>query len=550
MWSNVRFFLGGALVESASSQEEILYGIKLLEQGMHEFRILKWSQFKNQKSGPIVALYENILSFSHPGFQAVCNSFFKALVLQGRYNDAITLYSDMLYMVPEEIRNVNRRSNAYKELFQILYLYLKELLFILPRVTEDVQWMSLRLSSIRDTLLPLTNNYQSGIDLTKEDISFLETITRALVYISPRTPSYLCALGQSQLNQFDKNPLFDRSLSKLDEAKVSFTMAIASEAASEILTPDASIQAQSWYKDLQKWIDRLNALEKERLAKVTKKPAAGKTTDTKKGVGVKGAAPATKATTTAKAPIGKETVKTTAGKDTAKPASSKPVAVKTTNATAPKTEPTVANKKGATGNTGAIKSAAKEITTNADEPVVSDKMVIDRTKQITKLYASRIGLARTLARMLTLSQESKDGKATQSILSEISQWYREAMTLEPKTHDAYIELGSLTEKYVNTTASVDIYSSYPFDVSAVASQDDLFLHGEVSRILMKEKKFKDPRLAASLIAEGRAMGMRSLAKYIEILDAANESQLLIKVYAGANGKPETDVCFSSKIDIK
>ena len=45
----------------------------------------------------------------------------------------------------------------------------------------------------------------------------------------------------------------------------------------------------------------------------------------------------------------------------------------------------------------------------------------------------------------------------------------------------------------------------------------------------------------SLIAEGKAHGMRSLSKYVETLDAAGESKLLMALYAGANQKSETDV---------
>ncbi|TPX63541.1 hypothetical protein SpCBS45565_g06533 [Spizellomyces sp. 'palustris'] len=167
-----------------------------------------------------------------------------------------------------------------------------------------------------------------------------------------------------------------------------------------------------------------------------------------------------------------------------------------------------------------------------------------------KSFEPRIGLARVLARRLARTQDSDTLSAsasidTTSLKADIENYYKEAITLCPRYHDAYIELGSFLEQHTSLVAAADLYATFPFERNMdpklpETSQDDLYIDSEITRIFMKLKRFRDPVLIRSLIAEGRAMGIGVLGKYIETLDAAGENKTLMEVYAGVNRKALDD----------
>ncbi|KNC97750.1 uncharacterized protein SPPG_06751 [Spizellomyces punctatus DAOM BR117] len=167
-----------------------------------------------------------------------------------------------------------------------------------------------------------------------------------------------------------------------------------------------------------------------------------------------------------------------------------------------------------------------------------------------KSFEPRIGLARVLTRRLALTQDtntlSTSGSVdTTSLKADIENYYREAIGLCPRYHDAYIELGGFLEQHTSLVAAADLYATFPFERNTdpklpETSQDDLYIDSEITRIFMKLKRFRDPVLIRSLIAEGRAMGIGVLGKNIETLDAAGENKTLMEVYAGVNRKALDD----------
>ena len=74
-------------------------------------------------------------------------------------------------------------------------------------------------------------------------------------------------------------------------------------------------------------------------------------------------------------------------------------------------------------------------------------------------------------------------------------------------HDAYIESAEMLSK-TSPLEAVDVYCKFP--VSENPTFDDAFIFGEVVRILMKEQKFEDERLATNLIGYGRVYGVGKL----------------------------------------
>lgn len=141
-------------------------------------------------------------------------------------------------------------------------------------------------------------------------------------------------------------------------------------------------------------------------------------------------------------------------------------------------------------------------------------------------YHSRLGLARVLMR--------KGGDD----VNEAHKLYEEVISMAPSVHDAYIELADSLIKS-DPMKAVDTYSKYPFQEPLTF--DDAYIHGEMVRLLMKNKKYDDPRLGASMISLGKVMGLTVLEKYVDTLDKTFKySKLLMQVYAGVHGKSVDD----------
>jgi hypothetical protein len=180
------------------------------------------------------------------------------------------------------------------------------------------------------------------------------------------------------------------------------------------------------------------------------------------------------------------------------------------------------------GGGGATPSTSATSTTTTTEKAPEAKAVTETGKAEVnkKTYQSRLGLARTLAKM---SNEKKQ--------EESHGFYREVIDMAPQVHDAYIELGEMLAK-TDPVAAVDVYAKFPFNDPPTF--DDAFLHGEIVRLLMKSESYDNPRLCTSLIAMGKALGIGVLEKQVSILENKFQSKLLKQVYAGVHGKPIDD----------
>jgi hypothetical protein len=356
-----------------------------------------------------------------------------------------------------------------------------------------------------------------------DSLSAFENIAQGLVFSSPHESAYLNALGQAQLNQFDKSPIFNGKESKLKDAKETFLTCIATEedtyTPKDEMSPHETIIKQEWYQIHQKWISRLKELDKKR--ELDKKP-------TETTSGVKKAAAPTKTATASKA----------AAAPKAAPGKAAPAVKETSKQTTVKAAPEKAKPASVTASSAKKPVATKPETKPAEAPVVVQETKAPKIQK-KKSYEPRLGLARTLTRFLQLGLDLKPPMDPKPQLPEIKKWYKESIALKNDVHDAYIELAGLCEKYESIASAIDVYATFPFPADK-PSQDDLYIYGELNRLLMKEKNYKNPLLVKSLIAEGKSIGIKSLNKYIETLDAANEAKLLMQVYAGVNGKAETD----------
>jgi hypothetical protein len=109
--------------------------------------------------------------------------------------------------------------------------------------------------------------------------------------------------------------------------------------------------------------------------------------------------------------------------------------------------------------------------------------------------------------------------------------------LYPKFHDAYIELGNFLNSLQRSLETIEILKKFPFEK---INQDDLYIHGEITRLLMKEKMYKDPSLVKSLIVEGKHRGIKYIQDYVDKLDSAGEYKLLVEVFCAINAKTQED----------
>lgn len=211
----------------------------------------------------------------------------------------------------------------------------------------------------------------------------------------------------------------------------------------------------------------------------------------------------------------------------------KPTGARTGSTTSGKSVATLGDlKAGANGskaNVAQNSTAAATISTATSAPADKGSTESDKNKEVEmnkSSYQPRLGLARTLAK-------TSDTKK----LEEAHTFYKEVMRMSPDIHDAYIELGEMLAK-TDPEGAVEVYAKFPF--SNPPTFDDAFLHGEITRLLMKSESYDNPRLASSMIATGKALGIGALEKEVTILEGKFKSNLLKSIYAGVHDKPIDD----------
>ncbi|KAJ3037456.1 hypothetical protein HDV00_001696 [Rhizophlyctis rosea] len=481
--------------------------------------------------------------------------------LLSRPADAAQILSDILYQLPEQMLRTSRRSVMYTQMSQSICTVLKELLRVLPKVPPS-PYATLRTTTIQKNLADLipvllgTDTQTTG-DATS--LNLLESTAQYLVKLDPTNPKYLYILGDAQLRKYDLDPAAEGAADLIRWAEETFKASIEAEYEGGNL---GAVFEQRWWKEMEVGEKAEAAVQASLVAAAGAKGGKGggvgkETTKVAAKPGVKATGPAAKApvgrpapapatrtpapakvkepakqSTAKAAPEMKAATVTAAKKVTPAPAAAAKSSTKpTTKSTDTKptakagspTQPTPDTKSKSPAKTNPTPTAQPQPTEAQKEPSASAQ----ERKTIHKpLYQSRLGLARILSRRLP----------------------------QP---DTYIELGALLETHpslslppispTQTTpllAAGSLYASYPFTPLLTATtpipQDELYLHGEVTRCFMKEKCYDDERLIRSLVVEGRCMGLKTLQKYLDVLDKEGKYGVLMRVYAEVNRKGVDD----------
>ncbi|KAI8803001.1 hypothetical protein BJ742DRAFT_909525 [Cladochytrium replicatum] len=278
------------------------------------------------------------------------------------------------------------------------------------------------------------------------------------------------------------------------------------------------------------------------------------TSDTKHTATTPHGAPAATKSPSKKPGIAKEKdIDSAPGKDTRQAALRAAYATKPSGKSGP-VQPAVKPTASTTSRPASAKPAARPLSA---PPAQNTSETPQPTQEPSKIWpktaAPRLGLARTLMRRLSLLERQKEiartsygtvpgpeGDVMPQLVEEISNWYRQAMSLQDAdnhiSHDAYTELAGILEHWVSVSAAADVYKLFPMPEND-ATQEDLFVIGELVRVLMKEKLFSEPKLAQGLIHLGRHGGVTNVQKYIDILDSGGQNKMLMQVFAGINRKP-------------
>nr|KAJ3421248.1 hypothetical protein HK105_004110 [Polyrhizophydium stewartii] len=515
--------------------------------------------------------------------------------LLGHHKQSSDTLLDLLHVLTEAMACVPRHGDTFQRLNHQLCTTQAGLIMSLSRHDSKLSKQIFELT--RTTLLPLSQHLVGGSTFGEaagasavalDGLALAERVAQTLVAVDPSNAVFLTALGQAQLDQFERNPAFSSEVAKLTDAEASFRAALAASPGGPL---SEAIRQQAWWKHLERHLAHIDARAKARA----KGPAAGSKAGTAPVAFMKAKQPATTSLSAAPASAagsaptaGPKPAKTVApppkpDDDAAKPAAQPNSVIKKAGAAAPagagskaapskpaatlsttKAQPAKSDPKAGVASKEAAKSGAKPAQTSkpaaaetqaasspapASAPTISVAAPVAGTDapQAAVSKATRLkchlGLGRVLARMLQI--ECDDKKAAPPNLADrvedIASNFKTVIALDPKNHDAYIDLGGLLEKHVSCDAAADVYGSFPFPQgTAPPSQDDLYLHGEVTRTFMKLKRYRDSRLLVSLIAEARALGIRSLSKYTDLLDNAGESKVLMELFSAVNNKSVDD----------
>ncbi|XP_048244538.1 uncharacterized protein LOC124123872 isoform X1 [Haliotis rufescens] len=377
----------------------------------------------------------------------------------------------------------------------------------------------------------------STIPQNSELLNLQERTCQQLVQIQPCSSPALYILGAAQLAKFENSPPGEAANKLLEDAKASFKSCMELEGKPASGEPGEMLTGQQW------WQEKLKAEEERRKAaqpKTEAKPAAGGARGgtrggaagrgapaargrgaatrggaaASRGAGARGASTAPGRGAARGAPAGRGAPAAKAGAPAAKSGSSgtlKPAASKSghdtcvTNSTAPA-------------------STVKPAPPTADSPAPKPAPSNAKSAPINgKMYHPRLGLARAL-------RASGDTQ-------EAQKYYTEVISVAPGVHDAYIESAEMLTK-TDPLAAVDIFAKFP--VPDEPSFDDAYIFGEIVRLLMKNEKYDDPRLAPNMIVYGHILGLGSLEKYVNKLEELFKAELLKTVYAGVNRKEVDD----------
>ncbi|KAK3595487.1 hypothetical protein CHS0354_021583 [Potamilus streckersoni] len=391
-------------------------------------------------------------------------------------------------------------------------------------ITQRCHWLSSRI-------------FHSTIPSNDQLLTLQEKTCQKLVMSQPCSSEALYYLGAAQFARFENSPPGDAAMKLLVDAKSSFQCCINLEGNSTAGDLPDVIKEQQW------WQDKVKEEEKKK-AEELKKAEGDKTAPSGGGAAAKGGtaagrgAPATRGRGTATpaarggAAQGKGAVAASRGGATAARGGAKAApagkAAPPPSGRGAQAKPVPA-KLGSTTSQHNCEQVKPQVTAESPAKLEEKPQETSLTsKSVTgsinrKSYHPRLGLARA-------------HKAAGEV-PEAQKYYNEVITMAPEVHDAYIESAEMLLK-TNPLAAVDVYCKFP--ISAQPTFDDAFIIGEILRILMKNEKYDDPRLAPNMIAYGKALGLSALEKYIKILEEKFKAELLKTVYAGVNGRSVDD----------
>ncbi|KAI9009453.1 hypothetical protein BC832DRAFT_551269 [Gaertneriomyces semiglobifer] len=593
-YNAARAMLGVALVSANRSFEEVQEGLRYLAGWESEYRASIWVELAQAEKGTRAepeagALLDDYRSFWGDVLGRIMMALARGYYRTGQAEKAVNTLADLLYLCPEGVRRMRRGSIAAAASSMVLCEALDLSMRALSQMPGEtskarIQGIAVNLLTVQDILV--SRKDEAGCRL-------LERIAQTVTALFPGNAKYLAVLGQAQLDVYDMQADQNKDIKLLEEAEQSFSAAIAADGG-DIVAESQKLVHQRWWAERETEA-RICAEARERQSvrldegeagtnktRTAKKPVASTKPVTKSALPqtplAKTSTPRTTAprTTTTRVQVAQATAK--ASREGLKPSKTETPEPKVST-TALKRKggvaagPAVTNKstitkpriaaggKAALKTDGDRKKMEKPAAVSADNEsfsansklakdhesspaTIAPNPAVNSVQQVLDIGHAKnseplLGLARALSRRLTYSDETRpaDWETERSILlKKIESLYQRVVTLSPDNHDAYIEFSSFLEAHLSLEAAADVLARFPFDEGRDASQDDLYIHGEIARAFMKLKRYRDPVLTRSLIAEGRAGGIGVLSKYVEQLDQAGESQVLMEVYAGVNRK--------------
>ena len=113
---------------------------------------------------------------------------------------------------------------------------------------------------------------------------------------------------------------------------------------------------------------------------------------------------------------------------------------------------------------------------------------------------------------------------------EIREILREGISWLPYEVELYLQLGTLLEK-VDAAAAVELYASFPPPPAGAApSFDHAVLANSAVRLLLEVKAFEDGSLVPHLVCIGKVLGVLNIEKFVQVLDAHNQVDVIKEVY--------------------
>ncbi|KAJ3271914.1 hypothetical protein HDV01_006128 [Terramyces sp. JEL0728] len=489
-----------------------------------------WKLLIQNISTPVNNLDRNPLLQEYYGFSKLNIAIFVALskgfTFTSKIAKGINSLLNLNYVLPSIMNICPKKSQGFQwlageycrvqnEIYELLYF----------AENDDGKALKLKLQS---SLYKIASSL-----LDSSNINFKYQICQTFLLHNFENLGNLCNLGSCQFQLYEMSNNFEF----LTLAEQSFLGALKLEGGGK---PD-EIKQQSWWLALEKRVTNIKKLNLVRQPPVMKTGKPLKDSKSNQAEEVKGkkagaigisklplvskqASTKPISNSTEKSGQNKKTIEPKPQKSGEKKSDSKLVAASSTKA-GTRSKPT---------------SNPPNKTLNTDELPSEQIKDTENIPSSSKSIQARVGLAKVYNAMVTHNSAEYENlnQEQQIMLQNAIQFYTEAVELDKSNLDAYIDLGNILIKQKNEIAAVNIFCEFPFQT--IPSQDELYLHTEINRLFIKHKQYKNPKLLNSLVLEGKANGIKSLSNYVDAMDAAGESKLLMKLYSMVSGKDEQD----------